>query len=369
MRLDQLVWQDKEVGDFVNSRFIPLRFTPDDENYRQIRKEHNVRGTPTVILLNPSGEEIDRTIGFNGKRDEYFQTIQDISSGKGTLLSLSEKLKDNPDDVETNFLIGKRYVDRYEWDQVQPYFAKVLEMDPEDERGYKSESVYNLALYELRINSEPGPIRDFISSCTDKERLYQAYANLVTHFIRSDKPDEASALYEEALGKMPDSAALMADYAMFVFTGKIEDKYERGFERAKKAMEMEPEDEDVLFNSYYGILSYYKNKGDQDKYFETFGDVFQKMPENTFFKYSYAEGILTFKAKDRIDSGIDVVKEALEMEPNAPHLWHTLGKLYFEKGDLDEAVNAAQKASDIVPKSEQYKQTLEKFRAAKEGKE
>jgi tetratricopeptide (TPR) repeat protein len=364
-----LVWQDKEVGDFVNSRFIPLRFSPADKDYRRIRNEHNVRGTPTVILLNPQGEEIDRTIGFNGKRDEYFQAIRDLSTGKGALLSLLSELEENPDDVETNFKIGKRYIDRNEWKNVQPYFAKVLEVDPEDEKGFKTESTYNLAIYELRIKGETESLRDFIATCVDKERLYQAYASLATHFIRSDKPEEASELYEEALEKMPENGALMSDYAMFVFTGKIEDKYEIGFERAKKAMELAPDDEDVLFGSYYGILSYHKNTGDQKMYFDIFDDVFQKMPENTFFKYTFAEAILTFKATDKIDSGIEVVTDALEMEPKAPHLWHTLGKLYFEKGDLDKAIEAAQKASDIVSNSKQYEKTLEKFKAAKEEQE
>jgi tetratricopeptide (TPR) repeat protein len=361
VKLDQLVWQDKEIGNFINTRFIPLRFTPSDENYREIRTEHNVRGTPTVLFINPQGEEIDRSIGFDGKKEAYFQTIQDFAAGKNTLLSLLAKLEQNPDDVETNFRIGKRYVDRYEWENVQPYFAKVLEMDPGDEQGFKSESTYSLAVYEMRINSDIEPLQDFIANCTDQERLYQAYTNLVSHFIRADKSDEASQLYEEALEKLPENADLLADYAMFVFTGKIEDKYEKGFERAKRAMELKPEDEDILFSSYYGILAYYKNKEKQEEYFETYGEVFQKLPKDTFFMYNYGEAVLSFEATDKIDSGIEVVTKALEMEPKAAHLWHTLAKLHFEKGELDRAKEAAQKAVEIVPQSKQYKQTLDKI--------
>ncbi len=360
-----MVWQDKVVGNFVNSRFIPLRITPSDEAYRQVRNDYKVRGTPTALFLNPQGEEIDRKIGFNGKRDEYFQTIQEISEGKGTLLSLLAKLRANPEDVETNFKIGKRYIDRNEWENVQPYFAKVLEMDPEDEKGFRSEATYNLAIYELRIYSKIEPLKQFIATCTDQERLYQAYTNLVSHFIRTEKHDDASELYEEALETMPENAFLLTDYAMFVFTSKLEDKYEKGFARAKKALSLKPEDEDVLFSSYYGILSYYKNTEKQDKYFETFEEVLLKLPKNTFFKYSYAEAILTFKISDKIETGIDVILDALELEPEAPHLWHSLSKLYFEKGDLDKAIEAAQKAVKIVPQSEQYKQILEKFEKAK----
>ncbi len=349
----------------MNSRFIPLRVTPSDKNYRQIRTDYKVRGTPTALFLNSRGEEIDRKIGFNGKKDEYFQIIKDFSAGKGTLLSLMTELKGNPDDVETNFNIGKRYIDRYEWKNVYPYMLKVLEMDPENEHGFKSEATYDLAIYELRINGKIESLENFIATCTDRERLYQAYANLASHYIRTEKYDEASDLYEEALEKMPENAALMTDYAMFVFTNKIEDKYEKGYERAKIGMSLNPDDEDILFSSYYGILSYYKNTNKQEKYFDTFEEVLQKLPKNTFFKYSYAEAILTFNNKEKIDSGIDVVLDALEREPKAAHLWHSLSNLYFERGDLDKAIESALKALEIVPDSKQYKETFDKFKKAK----
>ena len=318
------------------------------------------------MLLNSEGAEIDRVIGFDGNRDEYFQRLQDFAAGKGTLLSLQAKLEENPDDVETNFMIGKRYGDRYEWEKVQPYFQKVLEKDPGDEKGFKSEAAFNLAVYETRINGNTEPLRQFIAGCTDPDLLYRSYGILASQFIQKERFDEALALYEEALERMPDNADLMADYAMFVFTSKIEDKYELGYERAKKAMTLKPEDEDVLFNSLYSLIAYYRNTENLEEYFATYKEALEKIPEDTFFMYGYAEAILRTGSKGKYDEGIEIVKKALELEPEAPHLWHSLGRLYFEKGDLDKAIEAAQKAVDIVPQSKQYQETLDKFIKAKE---
>jgi len=318
------------------------------------------------LLLNSDGAEIDRVLGFDGSRDEYFQRLRDFAAGKGTLLSLQAKLEEDPDDVETNFNIGKRYVDRYEWEKVQPYFLKVLEKDPGDEKGFRSEATYNLSVYETRINGNIEPLQKFIAGCTDSELLYRSYGILASHFIQKERFDEALALYEEALGRLPQNADLMADYAMFVFTSKIEDKYELGYSRAKKAMTLKPEDEDVLFNSLYSLIAYYRNTENLEEYFATYKEALEKMPNDTFFMYGYAEAILRTESKDKYDEGIDIVKKALELEPEAPHLWHSLGKLYFEKGDLDKAIEAAQKAVDIVPQSKQYQETLDKFAKAKE---
>lgn len=318
------------------------------------------------MLLNPEGQEIDRVLGFDGNRDEYFQRLQDFAAGKGTLLSLLAKLEKDPDDVETNFKAGKRYVDRFEWENVQPYFLKVLEKDPGDERGFKPEATFNLAVYETRINGNTEPLRQFIAGSTDPDLLYRSYGILASQFIQKERFEEALALYEEALGRMPDNADLMADYAMFVFTSKIEDKYQLGYERAKKAMTLKPEDEEVLFNSLYSLIAYYRNTENQEEYFATYKEALEKMPEDTFFMYGYAEAILRTESKDKYDEGIAIVKKALELEPEAPHLWHSLGKLYFEKGDLDRAIEAAQKAVEIVPQSKQYQETLDKFVKAKE---
>lgn len=318
------------------------------------------------MLLNPEGQEIDRVLGFDGNRDEYFQRLQNFAAGKGTLLSLQAKLEKDPDDVETNYKVGKRYVDRFEWEKVQPYFQKVLEKDPGDEKGFKSEATFSLAVYETRINGNTEPLRQFIAGCTDPDLLYRSYGILASQFIQKERFDEALALYEEALERMPDNADLMADYAMFVFTSKIEDKYELGYERAKKAMTLKPEDEEVLFNSLYSLIAYYRNTENLEEYFATYKEALEKMPEDTFFMYGYAEALLRTESKDKYDEGIGIVKKALELEPQAPHLWHTLGKLYFEKGDLDRAIEAARKAVEIVPQSKQYQETLDKFIKAKE---
>ena len=316
--------------------------------------------------MNPEGEEIDRAIGFDGNRDEYFQRLQDFAAGKDTLLSLRAKLQENPDDVEANFKIDKRHIDRYEWENVQPYFANVLELDPGDETGFRSESVFNLAVYETRVNGNIEPLRQFIGTCTDPGLLYRSYGIIASHFIRNERFDDALALYEEALGKMPDNADIMADYAMFVFTSKIEDKYELGYSRAKKAMTLKPEDEDVLFNSLYSLTAYYRNTENQEEYFATYEEALERMPEDTFFMYGYAEAILRTGSEDKYDAGIEILKKALELEPEAPHLWHSMSKLYYESGDLDKAIEAARKAVEIVPQSKQYKETLDKFAKAKE---
>ena len=142
----------------MDGKFVSLRITVSQEAYKQLRTDYNVIGTPTVLFLRPDGGEIDRIVGFGGDKDEYFQTVQDYAAGKNTMLSLMDKYNANPDELEINYTLAKKYVDRFDTDKSIPYFAKVLELDPQDNQGYKTEATYYMAVNEVRNNKNPEPI-------------------------------------------------------------------------------------------------------------------------------------------------------------------------------------------------------------------
>ena len=87
--------------------------------------------------------------------------------------------------------------------------------------------------------------------------LQEGFVHSTEDLIKIPKPDpgiqgrqplmlEALSHVVEALGKdvfiatCTDQECLYLAYAMFVLTSKVEDKYEKGFERAKKAIEINP---------------------------------------------------------------------------------------------------------------------------------
>jgi thioredoxin-related protein len=78
-----LVWKSDEVGEFVNSRFVSLRFSSSREKYWNLRSEYQIKGVPAVIILDSEGNEVGRMIGFSKKRiTEYLQTLKDHAHRK-----------------------------------------------------------------------------------------------------------------------------------------------------------------------------------------------------------------------------------------------------------------------------------------------
>ena len=64
--------------------------------------------------------------------------------------------------------MAKKYQARYEEAKAQPFFKKVLELDPENQKGFQEESSYEIAVYESRSNRNPEPLKAFIAfRCTN----------------------------------------------------------------------------------------------------------------------------------------------------------------------------------------------------------
>jgi hypothetical protein len=78
-----LVWKNDEVGRFVNSRFVSLRFPSTSEEYWSLRSAYQIKGVPAVLILDSEGNEVSRMIGFSKKRkDEYLQALKDYAHSK-----------------------------------------------------------------------------------------------------------------------------------------------------------------------------------------------------------------------------------------------------------------------------------------------
>jgi tetratricopeptide (TPR) repeat protein len=79
---------------------------------------------------------------------------------------------------------------------------------------------------------------------------------------------------------------------------------------------------------------------------------------------SYAWYIFQNKIAERYSRGIQIARQAVELEPSADHIWDTLGQLLFAAGQVDEAIQAMQKASELNPQEKSYQELLIKYKKA-----
>lgn len=62
--LDAQVFSQAKVGDFINSKFIPLKIDGESEDGKVFLKKYGVNAYPTLLVLDSTGKEITRIVGF-----------------------------------------------------------------------------------------------------------------------------------------------------------------------------------------------------------------------------------------------------------------------------------------------------------------
>jgi thiol-disulfide isomerase/thioredoxin len=121
-----VVFIDKSASEYINSQFIALKVVKNEGESKELKEKFNVPGYPTVIVLDNQGEERDRIIGFGGENDSYVQKIKDYAEGKNTLDQFVKRYNSDTLNVESNFSLAKKYINRFERE-------KTVELDPKSE--------------------------------------------------------------------------------------------------------------------------------------------------------------------------------------------------------------------------------------------
>ena len=112
------MWPDERVVRFVNESFLPARVhvKDDAEEFKRYGQKYNAQWTPTILLLDPDGEERWRVEGFLPQDDFLGQLMlgraqMDFKQGKWAeaekrLRELMEKLPKSDAAPEAQYWAG-----------------------------------------------------------------------------------------------------------------------------------------------------------------------------------------------------------------------------------------------------------------------
>jgi len=123
--------------------------------------------------------------------------------------------------------------------------------------------------------------------------------------------------------------------------------------------------EHLKYYAYSSLARFYNRKKDQPNVIKTYEEALVQLPANASLMNGYAWYIFQNKVTDQYERGIAVARKAVEIEPEADSIWDTLGQLLFEAGYVDEAIDAMQKAVDLAPEDQSFKENLERYKKAK----
>jgi tetratricopeptide (TPR) repeat protein len=184
--------------------------------------------------------EIDRICGYDGDQASFYQTVVDYVNGKNTLGAMLARLNQSPQDVQLNYSLAKKYTARWEMAEAQPYFSRILELDPQDTHGYNEECRGYIAVYTLNTTDNDRPLILWLDQAADKSNLERGYNSLIRFYRRKEMQDKLLGIYEQVVKRLPENADFMNGYAWHIYEQKLSDRYERGIELAQQAVRLKP---------------------------------------------------------------------------------------------------------------------------------
>jgi len=163
--------------------------------------QYKIAGFPTIILMQSSGEEIDRIYGYlpPGK---FVSTIQSYLQGKETLEDMKNRFQKDSTDVELAFKLADKYEARRNYDEALLCYQKVVALDPENKKGKSQDALFNSAWLEI--------------SRKDYLKAVDAFNNFLEKYPKSEMAEDAERYVPYSYALAGDTAKALELYQKFL---------------------------------------------------------------------------------------------------------------------------------------------------------
>ena len=201
--LAETTFVDSAVIDFSGD-FLWAKVDADEDT--MAAKRYRVFGYPTTLLLDPSGEEIDRIVGYLPP-GSFLAEIQGYLIGRGTLAAMLEKVAAAPQDVQLKFQLGEKYHQRGLWEESLAVFEEVVRLDPENGAGFADDAMTHQgeALRRLkRIDEAVARFRQIQERFPESELATDAELEIGYTYQNAGRTAEAVTVYQDFLRQYPD---------------------------------------------------------------------------------------------------------------------------------------------------------------------
>ncbi len=188
-QLDQEVYHNKEFLPFTDS-MVCIKIDGETPSGKKIREKYNIPGYPTVLFVDPGGNELERITSYV-PRAYFIETVQRIL--KGDAISALEKRFPQQTGYNDLYILSIYYVRNvFDKKKLDMYFNAFRELDP----SYKKDSTRVLCRYvlqkELRLGvySAAGEIESFLYD-VPRGNSYKLAILLTNYFLKLGEKQQA----------------------------------------------------------------------------------------------------------------------------------------------------------------------------------
>ncbi len=209
--MDTTTFINSAVAEWADSNLVFVKVNGDGDSttrfsFTDFAKSYGIRGYPTLILLKPDGEEIDRVFGTLDTT-EFVTTFSDYIKGKNTLQDLLTRVEAEPS-AEMFFKIGGKLSDRRRDEEAKVYLQKAYAADSTNAQGIAVQSLMSLGMMargSKNYDEAVGYFQSIVDKYPGVPDIPDAELSIAGCFRRKGDTATAIALFEKWLTKYPNN--------------------------------------------------------------------------------------------------------------------------------------------------------------------
>ena len=204
--MDRKTFGDSKVIQTMADKYVWLKLnTETEEDGERLQRAFAILTYPTVLVLDGSGEEVDRVDRFLGP-SQFMEKVRSFVDSPDSLANLRKAARQQPNSVSARYALAERLLDQNNYAKARPEFEKVIEIDPENREGKTDLSQYNVALC---LASQERFVEAIIQLDVLKDRFPKSNALADATVLRGqiyrccNELDKAKAALQEYVTKYP----------------------------------------------------------------------------------------------------------------------------------------------------------------------
>jgi thiol-disulfide isomerase/thioredoxin len=152
--LDATAWKDPGVSKLLQDhKVVALKLDAEKEG-KALASRYSVRGYPTVLLINPKGQEVTR---FMGARDSasIVQQFQSAFKDPRTLEELRQAAREKPEDLQVEYDLAQKLLasrgDAGDAAEGERLLAEVVRKDPDNAKGLGAKALVDRLTWRMHL--------------------------------------------------------------------------------------------------------------------------------------------------------------------------------------------------------------------------
>ena len=266
---------------------ILMHMNTDEAATKPLAKQYHLGGIPTVIVIDPKGQEVDRIIGYDDDRSAWLKTLLAYLYGIDTVQDLQERFEARPDVVMAHDL-AQKYLDRGDGTDALVWVDKSRALKPDAGTSNK----LTLIQGEAWLITDPAKGTESLmglATAPDNALGIEAFQSLSAFYKRQARnasdPDEKKKakaarldVFHKVVAARPSDPDVLSEYAWYCAAEGIE--LDQALAAAQKASEVKKDDAETL--SVLAEVAFKANK--KDMALQVIDRAIALSPDESFYK-------------------------------------------------------------------------------------